>query len=296
VRGILYYGAQGGHKSIAVGGCNFADALRLIGMLRGSERASRLALEICREQGHRFDESMSAQLLGLALAARGATIDSGPWLARGLLILGTGANDQREGVANASLAQRALWLGDAGAARHSANRAWKLAHDRRFERDLIRAARLRGEVTLALGDLQVADQRLHDTLIHARASDLVEEELPALTAVAELHRRQDNPAAARVLLDQVWESAERGHYPLFHADALNVLAQIERDAGNIPAAIQAATEAYTKAWCDGPPFAYHWGLEKARAHLAALGAPEPVLPPFDESKYEPMPEIEIDPA
>ena len=49
-------------------------------------------------------------------------------------------------------------------------------------------------------------------------------------------------------------------------------------------------------WCDGPPFAYHWGLEKAKAHLAALGAPEPVLPPLDESKYEPMPEIEIDPA
>jgi hypothetical protein len=49
-------------------------------------------------------------------------------------------------------------------------------------------------------------------------------------------------------------------------------------------------------WCDGPPFAYHFGLEKAKAHLAALGAPEPALPPFDESKYEPMPEIEIDPA
>src|ERR1035438_2620285 len=46
-------------------------------------------------------------------------------------------------------------------------------------------------------------------------------------------------------------------------------------------------------WCDGPPFAYHFGLEKAKAHLAALGAPEPALPPFDESKYEPMPEIEI---
>src|ERR1035438_5373730 len=49
-------------------------------------------------------------------------------------------------------------------------------------------------------------------------------------------------------------------------------------------------------WCDGPPFAYHWGLEKAKAHLAALGAPELALPPFEETKYEPMPEIEIDPA
>jgi hypothetical protein len=32
----------------------------------------------------------------------------------------------------------------------------------------------------------------------------------------------------------VWESAERGPYPLYHADALNVLAQIERDAATLP--------------------------------------------------------------
>ena len=55
-------------------------------------------------------------------------------------------------------------------------------------------------------------------------------------------------------------------------------------------------EAYRLAWCDGPPFAYHWGLQKAKAHLSDLGAPEPVLPPFVESKYEPMPEVEIEPA
>ena len=64
---------------------------------------------------------------------------------------------------------------------------------------------------------------------------------------------------------------------------------------NTQAALAAATQAYTKARCDGPPFAYHWGLEAARAHLQALGAPEPALPPFDESKFEPMPEVEIDP-
>ena len=50
------------------------------------------------------------------------------------------------------------------------------------------------------------------------------------------------------------------------------------------------------AWCDGPPFAYHWGLEKARAVLRELGAGEPLMPAFDESKFEPMPEVEIDPA
>jgi len=44
-----------------------------------------------------------------------------------------------------------------------------------------------------------------------------------------------------------------------------------------------------------PAVSYHWGLEAAKAHLAALGAPEPQLLPYDESKYEPMPEVEIDP-
>ena len=111
-----------------------------------------------------------------------------------------------------------------------------------------------------------------------------------------MRRRQGDLKAARELLDDVWEAAERGPYPLFHADALNVLARIERDAGNHDKAIEAATDAYRKAWCDGPPFAYHWGLEAARKLLKELGAPEPTdLPPFDESKYEPMPEVEIDP-
>jgi len=96
-------------------------------------------------------------------------------------------------------------------------------------------------------------------------------------------------------LDDVWDMAERGPYPLFHADACNVLTQIERDAGHTAAAVEAATRAYQLAWCDGPPFAYHWGLVAAEKHLRELGAPEPELPPFDASKFEPMPEVEIDP-
>jgi hypothetical protein len=73
------------------------------------------------------------------------------------------------------------------------------------------------------------------------------------------------------------------------------MAQIERDVGEHGKAVEAAEQAYRLAWCDGPPFAYHWGLEKARALLAELGAAEPEMPPFDESKFEPMPEVEIDP-
>jgi len=199
-------------------------------------------------------------------------------------------------VVNSFLVQLALWKADHAAAFQLATRAWELASVQRYERDFIRAARLQGEASLGLNDLASADERLHHALTRARAVNLAEEELPALIALAELRRRQGDSDVARELLDDVWEAAKRGPYPLLHADALNVLAQIERDAGNTAAAIEAATQAYRKAWCDGPPFAYHWGLEAARAHLNALGAPEPSdLPPYDESQHEPMPDVEIDP-
>ena len=234
-------------------------------------------------------------MLGLTLAARGACEDSRLALERALWTWRELGNQQGEGVTNAFLAQRSLWLGDPAAAQLFAERAWELAHVNCQEKDFIRAARLQGEAVLALGDYPLADERCHHALTRARTVNAIGEELPALIALAELRRRQGDPKAARILLDDVWESAERGPYPLLHADAFNVLAQIERDAGNPPAAIAAATEAYKKAWCDGPPFAYHWGLEKARAHLAALNAPEPQLPPYDESKFEPMPNSDTPP-
>jgi tetratricopeptide (TPR) repeat protein len=166
---------------------------------------------------------------------------------------------------------------------------------RRHERHFIRAARLHGEAALGLGDLTTAAERLHHALTRARAAHFVEEELSALTALAELHRRQQHYDTARELLDQVWTPVKRGPYPLFHADALNVLAQLERDQGRREAAVAAATEAYRQAWCDGPPYAYHFGLTNARRHIQELGAPELVMPPFDASKYEPMPDVELDP-
>jgi hypothetical protein len=175
-----------------------------------------------------------------------------------------------------------------------AQRAWELAHVQRQESDFIQTARLHGEAALGLGDLTTATDRLHHALTRARAVKLVDEELAALTALAELHRQQQYDTA-RELLDQVWTPAERGPYPLIHADTLNVLAQLERDQGRHAAAVAAATEAYKQAWCHGPPYAYHLGLSNARRHLQELGAPEPAMPPFDASKHAPMPAVEIDP-
>jgi tetratricopeptide (TPR) repeat protein len=255
---------------------------------------SRRALGICRELEERFIEGASLNNAGIALAARGAVPQSQVALSRALGTLAE-SNPQGEGYVSGSLAQRHLWLGQPRKALPVAERAWKLAYVKRLEADFIRAARRHGEAALALGDLATAEERLHHALTRARAVNLVEQELPALTALAELHRQRQQYGPARELLEQVWAPAERGPYLLFHADARNVLARIERDEGHGAAAIAAATRAYELAWCDGPPYAYHYGLTHAKQLLAELGAPEPQLPPFDESKFEPMPDVELNP-
>jgi len=279
----------------AIGLCNLSESLRLVGVLREAETAARLALRINRKEKDRFAEGVSLFFAGMTLAACGNAPDSDIALHRSLAICRRQKNKQWKGVINAFLAQRFLWLAQPKSAIPLTSHAWRLAHVYRLEGDFIRAARLHGAAALGKGDLEIASQRLHHALTRARAVNLVEEELPALTELAELHRRKEQFGTARELLEQVWGAAERGPYPLWHADALNVLAQIERDQGNTQAAIEAATKAYKQAWCDGPPYAYHYGLTNARRHLQELGVPEPVLPPFDASKFPPMPEVELNP-
>jgi tetratricopeptide (TPR) repeat protein len=283
-------------SNLSVGLRNLSNSLQLSGALCESESAARRALVIVRErESSRFREAVSLRWLSLTLAARGLAKESGSAVQRSLRLFRAQSDSQGEGTVNSDLAQRALWLGDFSGALSLANRAWELASVQSYERDYIRSARAQGEAALGVDDLATADERLHHALTRARMVNLVEEELPALVGLAELRRQQEDARAARELLNDVWEYAERGPYPLFHADAFNVLAQIERDEGNTKAAIEAATKAYRLAWCDGPPFAYHWGLEKAKQQLKELGAPEPLMPAFDESKFEPMPEVEIDP-
>jgi hypothetical protein len=161
--------------------------------------------------------------------------------------------------------------------------------------DIIRAAYFQGMVHLLHDELAPADERVSYALERARVAGIFQEILPCRIALAEIERRRDEAARAREHLEDIWEAAERGPYPIFHADGLSVLAALQHDVGHRDEAVDAATRAYRLAWCDGPPFAYHWGLEKALALLKELGAPEPACPPFDPSKHEPMPEVEIDP-
>jgi tetratricopeptide (TPR) repeat protein len=290
-RAIGIYEQEGDQKNTSTCLYSLSDELRFSGALRESEVAVCRALLIARQLRDKRKEADSLSFLGLALAARGKKLESAKALDRSSAVALQGAAYELYDFQ----AMRAVWFGAYADAQALADKAMTYFQERRFERRMIRATRLQGEAALGLGDVSTAEERLHHALSRARTANLVEEELPVLVGLAESQRRQGDLRAARALLDDVWEPAERGPFRLFHTDAYNVLAQIERDAGDHEAEIKAAMAAYRLAWCDGPPFAYQRGLLAAKAHLSALGVSEPAMLPFDESKYEPMPQVEIEP-
>jgi len=129
---------------VAVDLGNLSDVLRSSGHLRAAETAACRALGMCREQHDHFHEGVSLQSIGLALAACGAASPSAVTLCRSLNNQVAYKDRPGEGLVNAYLAQRCLWLSQPCEALPLAQRAWELAHVRRHERDFIRAARLHG--------------------------------------------------------------------------------------------------------------------------------------------------------
>ncbi len=195
----------------------------------------------------------------------------------------------------ARFSQFYLSASDPARAKEMADNAWLFGNKIKYEISIILSAYLQGLAALELQNNAVADERLHFALARARSVNVVELELPILIALATLAVRQGDPSTARERLNDVWDCGVRGPYPLYLADAYNVLSDIEIGSGNKGAAIDAASNAFRNAWCDGPPYAYYRGLEGARARLRTLGGHEPDMPPFDEGKFAALLEVEINP-
>lgn len=283
------------YEARSVGLGNLADVLRLSGRLRPAETNARKALAIAREQGLRVLEGASLAHIGLVLIERGNLKDAASAFGRALRIWRREGIWQSEGWISAYLADVMLRAGKLAAAQTLADHAWKFAGALRNQRDLIHAARIQGTVALSCKQFIRASERLEYALANARAVSLVEEELPTLVALADWHHQKDEDPHARTIIEEGLERAEEGPYPMFHADALNLLAELDFSTKRKGNALGFATHAYNLAWCDGPPFTYHRGWQTARKHIRRLGATEFKLPPFDESQHDPMPEIEINP-
>ncbi len=276
-----------------------AEQLCLSGSFCLAEAAASHALMLARNSD--FNDSdyqdlarLSLTFLGLTYAARGNMNVSERAFKQGLTLKSSFSGADISPYDSYALA--AFWDEQINLSSTLAQHAITFYGEGHYERRRIRALWIQGMAELKLDQWQEAEEHLQQALLQARELSQIAEEIPARIWLAELRRLEGNIENARQLLNEVWETAERGSFRLFLADAYNVLAQIERDAGRIKEAADGASQAYRLAWCDGPPFAYHWGLQKAKAHLAALGEPEPALPQFDASKYEPMPEVEIEPS
>jgi tetratricopeptide (TPR) repeat protein len=270
-----------------------ALTLARIGELHDSEVSARSALLIARTQTDNFWEARSSRKLGFVLASRGKIADALRVLDRAKRAFTKQEDTHWIGATLSYVARCNFWSGDYESAHVLAKTAYALVREQCCEPCSLSCKRLEGLSAIALGLIDDAEQCLGDVLEDARTVQLPREEMETLQALAQLRLVQGKLSAAREFLEELFAQSERGPYRLIHADAYNTLAQIERNEGNTAAAIDAATRAYCLAWCDGPPFAYHWALEKAKEHLKELCALEPTMPPFDESKFEPMPKVEI---
>jgi tetratricopeptide (TPR) repeat protein len=264
--------------------CHLSAVRRLSGKFRDSIAAAREGLNFAREHGDSVWEATSLRYLGLVLAVLNDVNNSEKALMHALSIYRRLGDEQNQGTTYAFLAQRALWMGEFEAAEGLLKEAWRCAEKKKYKRDFIRVSRLKGAAALGLNDFSKANDQFHHALTVGREAIFVEEELPAIVGLAELRRRQKLLRSANELLSDAWQPAENGPFLLSLVDAYNVLAQIKVDEGDLDLSLEAATKAFRLAWCDGPPFIYHHGLETARKHLSALGAPLP----FDLSETNPV--------
>jgi ATP/maltotriose-dependent transcriptional regulator MalT len=238
-------------KNLAQSLNHLSSAVRVIGALQAAEMNAARALNSSPVRANEF-HVLSLECIGRCRATRGLA-DNDATLSLAIQIGRNESNPLTVGLVSGLLAESALWRGDPAAARPLADDAWQMVAGYGDERDTIRAARLQGEAALALGDLDVADERLYEALKRARAVNFVEEELAASTALASLHCRRGDTSQAREHLARVWDAAEHGPYPLLHSDARNVLTEIEIAENNIPASLGATVPPSPTTTVSEPP-------------------------------------------
>jgi tetratricopeptide (TPR) repeat protein len=136
---------------------------------------------------------------------------------------------------------------------------------------------LEGEVALTQDDLSRAEAAWQAALEIAQKEGIPL--WPHQADMARLRARQGQAEEARHWLDLAFAS---GSPDLAAAEVYLAL-------GEETLARQHILPAYTWAWADGPPYTLVYDLKRARAVLAALGMPEPQLPPYDATRVRPIP-------
>jgi tetratricopeptide (TPR) repeat protein len=279
--------------NLAIGLDNLAQAAQLpFGLIADAEDNLRRAIQLCRDAPDWMEEAAAHRALGLLLAYRGEFEAVEQELADSLAPIEQQSRLQSQSVAWSYRALSALLAGDPASALGAAGRARDLADETArtrypFERDIIRVEWLLGWAKVALAQrdseyrgkvLIEADAHLTEALTRCRRINLVESEPDILLARARWHRLRGEADAAREVVTEALEIADRCEYRLRQAEMHNFLARLALDADDRDEAISQAQAAYERAWCDGPPHCYKPALDEAERMLNELGA-APVAPP-----------------
>lgn len=246
-------------------------------------------------------EAFCLGIIGISSSARGAFTQAESCLQRAIAIYSRSprrsqTQNQNLGILTAYLVMHFLWKGKkSGNLLELLDQVEAYAKEEQHKRDIVRLLRLRGAVHLVNHDLAKAESCLASAYDLARGIQFVQEELAVSVRLAEVFHRQGRWDAALEIIDEIEFLAEQGPYPLRHSDALLIRSSAFMAKGNLREATVWAALAFKKAWCDGPPYAYHSGLTKARTLLEKLASPLPPLPPFDTAWLRELPMVELNP-
>jgi hypothetical protein len=241
--------------------------------------------------------------LVIVLIRRGEYEESNAWLSDYRLQMGllrdrvnVAAGDEPFQVALLSEgAIAALRQGDIASAQVFAERMAAIAENSALPQAKVQAMAVSGDIAQAQGKRDQTHDLLNNALVLARVARLPDSEAGLLVQLGHWNALGGRLDAARAFANDALNLARHAQLRLREVDALNLLSNVEYTCGNQPEAANAAAEAYRLAWCDGPPFAYEWGLRKARESLMATGQPQPInLPTFNAARR--MPELGIVPT
>jgi tetratricopeptide (TPR) repeat protein len=188
-------------------------------------------------------------------------------------------------------AARLLERGNVEAAVDLLDRSESLVYKIGRVRERMRFLQLRGRAYREQGRTGGSQESLEEALLLARSYGVVGMEMPCLVELAKLSRDVGRVAEASQFLRDVFEPAARGPYPIDEADARVVMAELALESGRHDVAVAEASLAYSKAWCDGPPYSYSRGLREAESVLSHCGAEVPSMRPYDPSRFLKLPQV-----
>jgi len=284
----------GNHKDQAITMRSLVDALFWSGRFREAELLGIETLKINIRMADRYSQAATLRYWGLPFAARGFVNEATKTLGKSIDIFMALQQSEPGGLSEAYFAMHCYWIGDYERCLAAANRSFRLVEKSEVRRDVIRAKRLQGFAQYGLGNLEAAQELLVNSLETARKVNFIHEEIYSLLGLARINLALEEYEPALEKLDGIWELAERGPYPLFLADAYNILGRVSQAIGDIQRAIDAAKKAYSAAWCDGQLYSYHWGLKLASEILDELGEEPPNVPYFDQIQPADMVKLDID--